>query len=108
GQWRPNVHCRDAARAFLLALEAPASDVAGEIFNLGGDALNHRINEIGEMVAGIVGDVEVERRGDVADPRDYRVSFAKISRVMGFLKDYMVVVGMRYDAAAFWTGADLR
>src|SRR5207247_9206271 len=27
-QWRPNVHCRDAARAFILALEAPASDVA--------------------------------------------------------------------------------
>ena len=100
GQWRPNVHCRDAARAFVLALEAPASDVAGEIFNLGGDALNHRIIEIGEMVAAIVGDVAVERRDDVADPRDYRVSFAKIRRVLGFEPEHMIADGIREVAAA--------
>src|SRR5206468_4543200 len=46
-QWRPNVHCRDAARAFILALEARAGAVAGEIFNVGGDALNHRISDLG-------------------------------------------------------------
>ena len=108
GQWRPNVHCRDAARAFLLALEAPASDVAGEIFNLGGDALNHRINEIGEMVAEIVGDVEVERRDDVADPRDYRVSFAKIRRVLGFEPEHMVADGIREVAAAVRADPALR
>ncbi len=108
GQWRPNVHCRDAARAFLLALEAPASDVAGEIFNLGGDALNHRINEIGEMVAGLVGDVEVERRDDVAAPRDYRVSFAKIRRVLGFEPEHMVADGIREVAAAVRADPALR
>jgi len=100
GQWRPNVHCRDAARAFVLALEAPASDVAGEIFNLGGDALNHRITEIGEMVAAIVGDVAVGRHDDVADPRDYRVSFAKIRRVLGFEPEHMIADGIREVAAA--------
>ncbi|HVH10520.1 MAG TPA: NAD-dependent epimerase/dehydratase family protein [Gemmatimonadales bacterium] len=99
-QWRPNVHCRDAARAFVLALEAPASDVAGEIFNLGGDALNHRISEIGDMVARVVGDVEVERRDEAVDPRDYRVSFAKIRRVLGFEPEHSVLDGIREVAAA--------
>src|SRR5439155_1459175 len=27
-QWRPNVHCRDAARAFIAALEAPEQTFA--------------------------------------------------------------------------------
>ncbi len=107
-QWRPNVHCRDAARAFVLALEAPASDVAGEIFNVGGDALNHRISEIGELVAGVVGDVEIERCDEAADPRDYRVGFAKIRRVLGFEPEYSVADGIREVAAAVRADPALR
>ncbi|HWC72866.1 MAG TPA: NAD-dependent epimerase/dehydratase family protein [Gemmatimonadales bacterium] len=107
-QWRPNVHCRDAARAFVMALEAPASDVAGEIFNLGGDENNHRIGDIGDMVAQIVGGVEVERRDEVADPRDYRVSFAKIRRVLGFEPEHTVADGIREVCAAVRADPALR
>jgi nucleoside-diphosphate-sugar epimerase len=100
GQWRPNVHCRDAARAFVLALEAPTGAVAGQIFNVGGDALNHRIGEIATLVARIVGDVEVLLEDDAPDPRDYRVSFAKIQRVLGFEPMFAVADGVREVAAA--------
>ena len=31
--WRPYIHVRDAALAVVTALEAPADDVAGEVFN---------------------------------------------------------------------------
>ena len=99
-QWRPNVHCRDAARAFIMALEAPAARVAGEIFNLGGDAQNHRISELGELVATIVPGTQLEISGDVQDPRDYRVSFAKIREVLGFEPQYSVADGIREVAAA--------
>jgi len=99
-QWRPHVHCRDAARAFIMALEAPASVVAGEIFNLGGDALNYTISELGAMVSRIVRDVEVITEDDAADPRDYRVSFEKIRRVLGFEPARSVEDGMREIAAA--------
>jgi nucleoside-diphosphate-sugar epimerase len=107
-QWRPNVHCRDAARGFLLALEAPAGVVAGEVFNLGGDALNHRISEIGEMVASIVGDTAVELRGEAPDPRDYRVSFAKIRSVLGFEPEHSVADGIREVVAAVRADPALR
>jgi nucleoside-diphosphate-sugar epimerase len=107
-QWRPNVHCRDAARAFMMALEAPASDVAGEIFNLGGDGNNHQIGEIGELVAQTVGGVEIERRDEIADPRDYRVSFAKIRRVLGFEPEYGVADGIREIVAAVRADPALR
>jgi len=99
-QWRPNVHCRDAARAFAMALQAPAAAVAGEIFNVGGDRLNHRIHDIGTMVAEVVGDVEVRSTADAADPRDYRVSFEKIRRSLGFEPEFSVAAGIREVAEA--------
>jgi nucleoside-diphosphate-sugar epimerase len=107
-QWRPNVHCRDVVRAFVLALEAPANAVAGEIFNVGGDSNNHRIAEIGETVARLVGDVEVEMQEQVPDRRDYRVSFGKIRRVLAFEPEYSVERGIREVAAAVRHDPDLR
>jgi nucleoside-diphosphate-sugar epimerase len=99
-QWRPNVHCRDVARAFMMALEAPADAVAGEIFNVGGNLQNHRISELADMVAEIVGEVTVEHQSEVPDPRNYRVDFSKIRTVLGFEPHYSVARGIREVAAA--------
>lgn len=107
-QWRPNVHCRDAARAFVRALEAPARLVAGEIFNVGGDTLNHTITQLGEMVAEIVGDVQVAQQADIPDARDYRVSFEKIRRTLGYEPEFTVAAGIREVAAAVRSDHALR
>jgi nucleoside-diphosphate-sugar epimerase len=107
-QWRPNVHCRDAARAFLMALEAPGDKVAGEVFNVGGDENNHRISEIGEIVASMVGDVTVSLENEIPDPRDYRVSFEKIRRVLNFVPEYSVRDGVREVASAMRADLSLR
>jgi len=107
-QWRPNVHCRDAARAFLTALEAPGSKVAGEIFNVGGDENNHRIAEIGDIVAGVVGDVAISLQNEIPDPRDYRVSFEKIHRTLGFVPEYGVSDGVREVVTAMRADHSLR
>jgi nucleoside-diphosphate-sugar epimerase len=107
-QWRPNVHCRDAARAFLMALEAPGNKVAGEVFNVGGDENNHRISEIGEIVASMVGDVQVSLQNEIPDPRDYRVSFEKIQRVLNFVPEYSVRDGVREVASAMRADLGLR
>jgi len=107
-QWRPNVHCRDAARAFIRALEAPAGLVAGEVFNVGGDGLNHTITQLGDMVAETVGNVQVQQQPDIADPRDYRVSFEKIRNTLGFEPEFTVVAGIREVAAAVRADATLR
>lgn len=107
-QWRPNVHCRDAARAFLAAFEAPAATVAGEIFNVGGEALNHRIAELGAMVAQAVDNVQVIQEEEATDPRDYRVSFEKICRVLRFEPEVTVAAGIREVADAIRADARLR
>jgi len=44
-QWRPFLHVRDAARAFMVCMEAEPAVVAGEIFNVGDYNLNYRLTE---------------------------------------------------------------
>jgi nucleoside-diphosphate-sugar epimerase len=100
-QWRPHVHCHDAARAFVLALEAPTETVAGEVFNVGGSELNMRILDLGHLVASTVGKgVEVVVGDNAQDPRDYRVGFEKIKTVLGFVPARSLESGIREVAEA--------
>ena len=83
---RSFVHVRDVCGAIALALEAPVEKVRGQVFNVGGDALNHTKDEIVELVRRHVPGTEVELRDLTfgGDMRDVRVSFAKIRSVLGF------------------------
>ena len=77
-QWRPMVHVQDTARAQMFMLEADASRVNGETFNVGSAGNTYQIGPLGEVVAGYVPrDVEIEWYGD-PDRRSYRVAFEKI------------------------------
>ena len=77
-QWRPMVHVRDTARAQLFMLEADASKINGQIFNVGSADNTYQIGPLGEVVARrIPKDIEIEWYGD-PDRRSYRVAFEKI------------------------------
>lgn len=77
--WRPIVHIEDISRAFLAALEAPASSVFNEAFNVGQTAHNYRIRDLAEIVASVVPNCTVDFADDAGpDKRSYRVSFEKI------------------------------
>jgi nucleoside-diphosphate-sugar epimerase len=85
--WRPIVHIEDISRAFIAALEAPADSVHDEAFNVGSTAHNYRIRDIAEIVADVVPGCRVEIASDAGpDLRSYRVSFAKIARVLPAFK----------------------
>lgn len=84
-QWRPLVHVADAAAAFVLALEAPAELVGGEVFNVGSNEQNFRIRELGERIARVFS-VDLETRPPSADDlRNYRVSFDKAAHYLDFV-----------------------
>ncbi len=77
--WRPIVHVEDIARAFLLLLTAPRELVHAEAFNIGGTAENYRIRELAEIVGETVpGCTLAFAEGAGPDPRNYRVSCAKL------------------------------
>jgi nucleoside-diphosphate-sugar epimerase len=84
GQWRPFLHVHDAARAIACVLEAPLGNVAGRVFNVGGDAQNHTLQSVAEVIAGVVPEARLVRRDLTPDLRSYRVSFARIAGALGF------------------------
>jgi nucleoside-diphosphate-sugar epimerase len=102
--WRPYVHVRDAARAIRLVLEAPAGRVAGNVFNVGRDAENYRKLDLVEIIRSRIdrGSVAFVRRDE--DPRDYKVSFAKIARVLDFQPAMTVGDGVAEIAEALDAG----
>jgi nucleoside-diphosphate-sugar epimerase len=92
--WRPYVHVRDAAQAILLALEAPAEAVAGEVFNVGHTDENYRKLDLVELLKQRFPQAKVEFVHRDEDPRDYRVSFEKIKQDLDFKPRWSVPAGM--------------
>ena len=84
--WRPLVDVRDVARAYIACLEAPEEKVKGQIFNV--SFHNIRISELGLRVRSAlrqVGyDAEIVPDYGYQGVRSYRVSAAKIQRVLDF------------------------
>ncbi len=100
--WRPLVHARDIAAAFLACLEAPREAVHDTAFNVGMPATNLQVSDIAEVAAKVVPGSEVVITGQAGnDPRSYRVDFSRITqRVPGFRPEWPVERGAQelYDA----------
>lgn len=93
--WRPLLHARDAAQAFLAALEAPREAVHGEAFNVGREGENFRVREIAAVVAEVVPGAVVElSHGAGPDVRTYRVGFSKIARALPFSPRWTLRAGV--------------
>jgi nucleoside-diphosphate-sugar epimerase len=104
--WRPYVHVRDAARGIVTVLEAGPEEVGGDVFNVGDSDENYRKLDLVEVITAEIprGNVSYVRRDE--DPRDYKVSFAKIKERLGFELEMRVPDGVReiakgLDAEAF-------
>jgi|SRR5688572_5270597 nucleoside-diphosphate-sugar epimerase len=83
-QWRPLVHVRDVARAFIAAMVAPRDKVNREAFNVGSNDQNYQIRAIAQMVRDVVPHTSLEMVPDDPDKRSYNVNFDKITRVLGY------------------------
>ena len=102
--WRPLIHCKDIARAFVAFLEAPRAAIHNQAVNIGGDAENYRVRDIADTVARLVPGASIVYTGEIGkDPRDYRVAFAKLGRVLpDFRLEYNLASGMEGLLAQFY------
>ncbi len=82
--WRPYVHARDAARAIDLVLNSSPALVGGRAFNVGATDQNFQKQQLVAMIHPYAPDAVVEFVFKAEDPRDYRVSFARITDQLGF------------------------
>ena len=74
----------DAAEVYLRCIEANLQDVGNQIFNVGSDSQNYQIDEVAEIIGDALGGIPISRDNSNLDARDYRVSFAKLERMLGF------------------------
>jgi nucleoside-diphosphate-sugar epimerase len=93
--WRPLVHAQDIARAFLAALTAPRAAVHDQAFNIGTERNNVTVAEIAAEVVEAVPGSRLRITGEAgADPRSYRVDFAKFrAAIPGFDCEWSVKDG---------------
>lgn len=80
--WRPLIHCRDIARAFVAFLNSPPKQPS-LIVNVGGNEENYQVKEVVAKVKARLPQANVVFTGEVgADPRNYRVNFDLLKEVL--------------------------
>ncbi len=92
--WRPYVHVRDAARAINLVLNSSPALVGGRVFNVGATDQNFQKKQLVAMIYPYAPDAVIEFVFKAEDPRDYRVSFARITDQLGFKTTRTVAEGI--------------
>ena len=88
--WRPYCHVQDISKAIMTVLNAPRKLVAGEVFNVGNTEQQFTKRMIVEEIQKHLPGTKVEYRSGDTDPRNYRVSFEKITSSLGFSTDFTV------------------
>lgn len=103
-QWRPFVHVADISQAIISSIEAPLQNVKGEVFNVGSKNQNMTIDQLGHFIQKLIPEAKVTYHGDDADKRNYRVSFDKIEKVLGFDPEFDLEKGIKEVAEAVRSG----
>jgi nucleoside-diphosphate-sugar epimerase len=104
GQWRPFLHVDDAALAVLKAVEAPTDLIHGQVFNVGSNAQNYRLEEAAHIIQSLVPKAEVVDMGADTDFRNYQVDFTKIRRMLDFTPRWGLHEGIKQVIAALQSG----
>ncbi len=81
--WRPLIHVRDVAQAFVAAVFEDLEPGAAPVVNVGSNEQNYRVIEIAKAVQDAVPGCEIVLP-DTVDPddRSYQVNFDKIGKVL--------------------------
>ena len=93
--WRPYCHVEDLARSCLTVLESDPSKVDHDVFNVGDTNENYTKKMIVEEIKRVLPDSKIKYVHKKEDPRDYRVSFEKIKKVLGFQISKTVPEGIK-------------
>lgn len=103
-QYRPFVNVADIATGFKKALEAPSSEVGGEIINIGSTEQNFQLEEIGKIFEDVFPKADIQYVEEMEDKRSYRVSFEKAKRLLGYETSTTVKDGIRQIKEAIKSG----
>jgi nucleoside-diphosphate-sugar epimerase len=103
-QWRPFLHVDDAALALMKAVEAPIDLIRSQVFNVGSNAQNYRLEEAAHIIQSLVPKAQVIDMGPDTDFRNYQVDFTKIRRMLGFSPRWCLQEGINQVITALESG----
>jgi len=99
-QWRPFIHVKDVAEAYVHTIKVPKEKINGQIFNVGSEKQNYQILSLAKEVAKAM-KISFKKNwyGD-PDSRSYKIDFEKVQNELGYKTKYTVSDGAReiYDA----------
>lgn len=95
--WRPLIHCKDIARAFIAFAEAPKEIIHNKSVNIGGNNENYQVKDVADKVQRLLPDAKIIFTGEIgADPRNYRVKFNLLNQLLpDFKLEYNLNKGMK-------------
>jgi nucleoside-diphosphate-sugar epimerase len=102
--WRPYCHVYDLARSVVTVIEAADADTAFEVYNVGDTSENYQKKMIVEEIQKFLPEARIKYVTRNEDPRDYRVTFAKIKSRLGFEILFRVPDGIRETIKAIQDG----
>lgn len=94
--WRPLIHCKDIARAFLAFAEAPREVVHNKVVNIGANEENYQVKDVADKVKELVPGASIVYTGEAgSDSRDYKVNFDFLNQLLpDFKLEYTLDKGM--------------
>ena len=92
--WRPYCHVKDFARALEQVLDANKKTTDFQVFNVGSDNNNFTKKQIVEQIFKFIPGNKVTFTDKSKDPRNYKVNFSKIYKILNFKIKYSVDDGI--------------
>ena len=92
--WRPYCHVKDFARALEKVLNANRKTTNFQVFNVGNDKNNFTKKQIVEQIFKFIPGNKVVFTDKKRDPRNYKVDFSKIYKILNFKIEYTVNDGI--------------
>jgi len=95
--WRPLIHCKDIARAFVALAAAPANKINAKAINIGANKENYQVKDVAAIVKELFPSSKIVFTGEIGnDPRDYRVNFNLLNKILpDFKLEYTLRSGMK-------------
>lgn len=94
--WRPLIHAKDIARAFIEFAKAPRDKIFNKVVNIGSNCENYQVKDIADKVRKLIPNAKIVFTGEVGeDPRNYRVKFDLLNSLLPEFKlEYSLDTGM--------------
>ena len=93
--WRPYCHVKDFSRIVLKVLSSPNKVVRNQVFNVGSNSSNFRKRDIVKLIKEEKKKLKVLFLKKKVDPRDYRVNFSKLKKILNIEPNYSAKMGIK-------------